>query len=119
MASAQPPRFDPSRQPPASNDGTTPASRAPILPIDKAHKWLGDAWTAFDRARHDARNPAPDRLRCREPACTEHCPVCTLRCSIAVSCLRGAYRDYQDALAAAGPVLSFDGAIYATMGGRA
>lgn len=95
MASAQPPRFDPSRQPPASNDGTTPASGAPILSIDKAHKWLGDAWAAFDRARHDARQPDPERLICKEPSCTEQCPACTLRCSIAVSCLRGVVSQFE------------------------
>lgn len=127
MSVAKAPPFDPGRIPPASSDANelNRNDSSGILSVEEAHNWLGHAWAAFDRARNDAAHPLPTRdsgrprLRVMRPACVESCSGCTLRCSMTVACLWSAYQDYQDALAAAGPVLSFSGAVYSVMAGRA
>lgn len=106
--------FNPSRVPPASVNGPARHTKHAI-PLEGAHELLGIAWAAFDRARADP--PAGTILR--DHACTERCVNCSLECAVILSGLQMAYRDYQDALAADGPVLSFGGAVYCAMAGRA
>lgn len=117
MTPRTPPPFNPTRVPPCDGDKPRTSPRLPVLSVEEAHYWLGHAWAAYDRAR---ANPEPYRkLVCRDPGCAENCAQCGLQCAIIVGVLWGAYNDYQDALAAAGPVLSFSGAVYSVMAGRA
>ncbi|KQM98750.1 hypothetical protein [Sphingomonas sp. Leaf25] len=108
------PPFDPSRVPPDSLDGAARHINHTV-PLEWAHELLGIAWAAFDRARAD---PPVGTVLCN-PACTERCANCRLECAVILSGLQMAYRDYQDALAADGPVLSLGGSVYTTMAGRA
>ncbi len=109
MTRDMPPPFDAGRTPPAHLDGQTLDHSPRAIPVQETHELLGIAWAAFDRARATLRGPA----------CSERCTSCRLECAVIVCGLRMAYRDYQGALAAAGPVLSFDGAVYSAMAGRA
>ncbi|WP_156347575.1 MULTISPECIES: hypothetical protein [unclassified Sphingomonas] len=115
MAAAKAPLFDPSRTPPDSLNATKLDHPARSIPVQEARELLGIAWAAYDRARAEER----DGLTLRDPACVERCTRCGLECAVILSGLRMAHRDYRDALAAAGPVLSFGGTVYSAMAGRA
>lgn len=115
MTRDMPPPFDAGRTPPAQLDGQTLDHSPRAIPVQEAHELLGIAWAAYDRVRAEER----DGATLREPACSERCTSCRLECAVIVCGLRMAHRDYQDALVVAGPVLSFDGAAYFTMAGKA
>ncbi len=115
MPGAKAPPFDPSPTPPESLNATRLDRPARSIPIQEAREMLRIAWAAYDRVRAEER----DGGTLRDPACAERCTHCRLYCAVILSGLRMAYRDYQDALAAAGPVLSFGGAVYSIMAGRA
>lgn len=115
MSVAKAPPFDPSRTPPDSLNATRLDHPARSIPVQEARELLGIAWAAYDSARAKEW----DGGTLRDPACAERCTRCGLECAVILSGLRMAHRDYQDALAAAGPVLSFGGAVYSTMAGRA
>lgn len=115
MPGAKAPPFDPRRTPPKSLNATRLDRPARSIPIQEAREILRIAWAAYDRIRAEER----DGGTLRDPACAERCTHCRLYCAVILSGLRMAYRDYQDALAAAGPVLSFGGAVYSIMAGRA
>lgn len=115
MPVAKAPAFDPGRTPPDNLNVTRLDHPARSIPIQEARELLRIAWAAYDRARAEER----DGGTLRDPACAELCTHCRLECAVILSGLRMAHRDYQDALAAAGPVLSFGGTVYSTMAGKA
>lgn len=115
MSVAKAPPFDPGRTPPDSLNVTRLDHPARTIPVQDAHELLRIAWAAYDRARAEER----DGGTLRDPACAVRCARCALECAVILSGLRMAHRDYQEALVAAGPVLSFGGAVYSAMAGRA
>ncbi len=117
MATMKAPPFGPSRVPPMLTDPIRPAPTNRDLSIEEAHERLGRAWASFDRARFDPDGCGP--LHRAEAGCEHGCPRCPLACSIILGVLTSMWRDYQTTLEAAGPVLSFGGAVYSAMAGRA
>jgi hypothetical protein len=84
---------------------------------EQAAKRLAITRKAFNRARSEA--PQPGSYIRMEPGCAHDCPVCPLTCAVIASSLAVAEREYEEALAVTGDVLTHNGQHYSVMGGRA
>lgn len=85
--------------------------------VDKAAERLRIATAAFERIQREP--PPPGALYSLNKGCERRCPSCLLECAVIAIGVRASEREYAEAQAQAGAVLTHGGRHFSTMEGSA